>query len=161
MQIILGNSWSMVVSIAYCIGKQKVGVTNGQCYIPLSYKRTLFYKRILPYRSDLEAHALNNPSLRYYTCTLYMHMYMYVWWSLTKSPNLLCSSPTAKSNSYQYIRLYGNVLPHSLLLLMVVTSYWISSSKCVLECVQNNYIMPTYTHFRITLRMGKTPSGKL
>ena len=54
------------MSIAYCIGKQKVGVTNGRCYKPLSYKRTLFYKRIFPYRSDLYAHALNNPSLQYF-----------------------------------------------------------------------------------------------
>ena len=30
-----------------------VSLKSGRCHKPLSYKRTLFYKRIFPYRSDL------------------------------------------------------------------------------------------------------------
>ena len=37
-----------------CAGKPwKVDSTNGRCYKPLFYKRTLFYKRIFLYCSDL------------------------------------------------------------------------------------------------------------
>ena len=35
------------------------------------YKRTLFVKRVFSYRVDLQAHVLNNPSLRYHTNLYY------------------------------------------------------------------------------------------
>ena len=54
MQIILGHWLQYSLAIAYCTGKHyKVDGTNEQCYNPLFYMRTLFYKRIFPYCSDV------------------------------------------------------------------------------------------------------------
>ena len=45
-------------------------IASGWCHKPLSCKCTLFYKRTFPDHSDLQVHALNNPSLRYLIFTL-------------------------------------------------------------------------------------------